>query len=185
MEGQNKLKINLTKQQVIVYGITAAVAIASLLVMVRWIPMRKEIKQLTQKKNEQKYVIEKAAAESKNLELIRKKLDSMQEECAAFDLQLPNNRDLGEFLQQISDLMDEHKLTDQQVEPGKNIKNEKLACIPVEIRCKGKMKQLFEFTKALSDLDRLIRVDSMEFSNDTNFNGDVTITAKTRIYYKT
>lgn len=179
------MKVTFKKQQIIVYAAAAAVVAICVLVALRYLPLRKQIKELSQIRNTQKFVIQKAAAESNHLELLKERLQKLQEQTVHYDQQLPNDRDLGNFLQQIADLMDEHKLTAQQVEPGKNMADGKLNCIPVEMRCKGKLQQIFDFNKALGRLERLIRIDSIELVNDTDLTGQVNMTAKTRIYYKT
>jgi Tfp pilus assembly protein PilO len=178
------LKITLKKEQMMVYGAVAAVIVICVIVIARFVPLRKKINELSQERTGQKFIIQKAAAESANLAEMKEHLKRLEQQTASYDKQLPNDRDLGTFLQQIADLMDEHKLTEQQVEPGKKLDDGKLSCIPIEMTCKGKLQQIFDFQKALGRLDRLIRIESIELVNDTNLKGQVKMTAKTRIYYK-
>ena len=51
------------------------------------------------------------------------------------------------------------------------------------IRCQGKLEQIFEFSKSLQALDRLIRIEQIELKNDNNYSGHVDMTTKAVIYY--
>lgn len=167
-----------------VYVTAAAVIVISVIVILRYMPLRREIKELSQISATQRFIIEKAATESSHMEALKAQLEALKEQTASYDLALPSDRDLGTFLQQIADLMDEHKLTDQQVQPGKKLEDGKLSCIPIEMNCKGKLQEIYEFHKALCQLQRLIRIDSVELVNNEKLNGQVRMTAKTRIYYR-
>ena len=70
------------------------------------------------------------------------------------------------------------------IEPRKEIKAEKLNCIPVNMRCKGRLTQIFEFYRRLQTMDRLIRIEQVKLFNDSDFGGEVGMEAMAFIYYR-
>ena len=108
----------------------------------------------------------------------------LQQKLENYETNIPEQRDLGVFLHRIADLMNEHKLSGQVIEPRKEIKTDKLNCIPVNMKCKGKLAQIFEFYRRLQMLDRLVRIEQVELRNDSDFSGRaVSMDAKAVIYY--
>jgi len=71
------------------------------------------------------------------------------------------------------------------VQPGKELRSPQLTCIPVSMRCKGNLKQIFEFFTALQASERLIRIEQVKLVNDNDFTGDVTMQTEAVIYYRT
>jgi Tfp pilus assembly protein PilO len=69
------------------------------------------------------------------------------------------------------------------IEPHKEVKGEKLNCIPVNIQCKGKLDRIFEFYRRLQGLDRLVRIEQVKLTNDSDYDGQVTMEARAVIYY--
>ena len=108
----------------------------------------------------------------------------LQRELENYEANIPRQRDLGAFLHRIADLMNEHNLSDQVIEPHKEVKSEKLHCIPVNMRCKGKLAQISEFYRRLQGLDRLVRIEQVKLTNDSDYNGQVSTEARTVIYYR-
>ena len=50
--------------------------------------------------------------------------------------------------------------------------------------CKGSLKQIFEFYKALQGLDRLVRIEQVKLVNDNDFSGRVSMHTEAVIYYR-
>ena len=59
-----------------------------------------------------------------------------------------------------------------------------LNCIPVTMKCKGKLARIRGFYKALQGLDRLVRIENFELTNDRDFDGIVTMQTEAVIYYR-
>ncbi len=70
------------------------------------------------------------------------------------------------------------------IEPLKEVKSEELNCIPVNMECKGKLAHIFEFYRRLQGLDRLVRIEQVKLTNDSDYNGQVSMEARTVIYYR-
>ncbi len=169
------------RQQIVICVLAGAIIGGFLL---RYLPLRKEAKAVEQMKAAQIFAIAKASAESKQLPVFEEQLLKLRAEVANYGANIPVQRDLGVFLSKIADLMNEHNLKEQVVAPGKEIKADELKCIPIDMQCRGKLAQVFEFYKQLQRLDRLVRIERMEFVSDSDFGGDVSMRTKVVIYYR-
>ena len=154
-------------------------------VLFRYLPLRSRMKALRQTKSAQALTIAKGAADNKQLFLLKEQFSKLQNELKHYEANIPINSDIGVFLHTIADLMNEHNLVEQVIEPRKEIKAENINCIPVKMQCKGKLAQIFEFYRQLQGLDRLVRIEQVKLSNDKDFNGQVGMEARAIIYYRT
>ncbi len=150
----------------------------------RYLPLRRTMKAVKQTKAAQTLTIAKGTADNKQLSLLKEHLLKLQCELENYEANIPGQRDLGAFLHRIADLMNEHNLSEQVIEPRKEVKSEELNCIPVNMQCKGKLAQIFEFYRRLQRLDRLVRIEQVKLTNDSDFNGQVTMEARAVIYYR-
>jgi Tfp pilus assembly protein PilO len=128
--------------------------------------------------------ISKVSAESQQIPTIREQLLQLQMAVENYERQIPVQRELGEFLQRIANLMNEHNLREQLIQPGKEIKAGELNCIPVNMQCKGGLSQIFEFYRRVQGLDRLVRIEHVKLVNDGGFSGEVIMQTKVVIYYR-
>ena len=170
------------RQQILIF-VTAGVMVAGF-VLFRYLPLRQRIKAVGQEKTAQTLAINKASMERVQLHLLREQLLNLQTTVENYKANIPAKNDFGVFLQQIADLMGKHNLREQVIAPGKEIAVKGLNCIPVDMQCKGKLAQVFEFYKRMQKLDRLIRIEQVNFVNDVDFSGEVSMKAKVVIYYR-
>jgi Tfp pilus assembly protein PilO len=162
----------------------AACVIIGGFVLFRYLPLRRRLKAARQTKAAQTLTIAKGTADGKQLPLLKEQLLELQRELENYEANIPERSDIGVFLQRIAGLMNEHDLRGQVIEPRKEIKAEKLNCIPVNMKCKGRLTQIFEFYRRLQGMDRLIRIEQVKLFNDSDFSGEVAMEAKAVIYYK-
>lgn len=171
------------KRQQLMIFVAAGVTIGGF-GLFRGLPLRRRIKALRQTKAAQTLTIAKGTADGKQLPLLKEQLLEMQRELESYEANIPERSDIGVFLQRIAGLMNEHNLRGQMIEPRKEIKAEKLNCIPVNMKCKGGLTQIFEFYRRLQGMDRLIRIEQVKLFNDSDFSGEVGMEAKAVIYYR-
>jgi Tfp pilus assembly protein PilO len=162
----------------------AACVIVGGFVLFRYLPLRSRMKAARQTKVAQTLTIAKGTADGRQLPLLKEQLLELQRELENYEANIPERSDIGVFLQRIAGLMNEHNLRGQVIEPLKEIKAEKLNCIPVNMKCKGRLTQIFEFYRRLQRMDRLIRIEQVKLFNDSDFSGEVAMEAKAVIYYK-
>lgn len=153
-------------------------------VLFRYLPLRQRIKAAERTKAAQRLAISKASMEKAQMPVLREQLLTLQQTVGNYQASIPAETDLGVFLQQIGDLMSKYDLKEQVIAPCKKIAVEGLNCIPVDVQCKGKLAQVFEFYKRMQKLDRLIRIEKVKLANDVDFSGQVSMQAKVVIYYR-
>ena len=149
-----------------------------------YLPLRKQMSTVKQTKAEQVLTIARGMADAGQLPMLKEQLQQMQMELQDYEAKIPDHRDFGSFLGRITDLMNEHSLKEQSIEPGEIVEADKFNCIPVSMQCKGRLTQLFNFYERLQALDRLIRIEQIKLSNDVGYNGQVSMETKAVIYYK-
>ena len=74
---------------------------------------------------------------------VREQLQHMRTAAEKYELQIPVQRELGEFMQNVAKLMNDLDLKGQMIQPGREIHTGELKCIPVNMQCKGKLSQIF------------------------------------------
>jgi len=161
-----------------------AVAIVSGFVLFRYVPLQKRSKALEQKQAAQRLVIVKASAQSQQLPRLSEQLLELQRATGNYEQQVPGQRELGVFLHRIANLMNKHNLKEQLIQPGKEMQTDELSCIPVNMQCKGKLAQVYEFYRRLQGLDRLVRIEQVKLVNESGFSGEVKMQTKASIYYR-
>jgi Tfp pilus assembly protein PilO len=153
-------------------------------VLFRYLPLQRKTKFLRQAYASQMLAISKASAENQQIPTIREQLLGLQTAVGNYERQIPAQRELGEFLQRIANLMNEHNLQGQLIQPGKEIEAGELNCIPVSMQCKGRLSQIFKFYRRVQGLDRLVRIEHVKLVNDGDFGGEVIMQINAVIYYR-
>jgi len=149
-----------------------------------YLPLRKKMKAVNQAKTAQTLAIAKGAADSRQLPLLKEQLLKLQNRIRNYKVNIPETNTFGGFLGSVIDLMNKYNLKEQEITPGEEVKADKFNCIPVNIHCKGELTQIFNLYRQFQILDRLIRIEQVKLSNDSNYNGHVSMETKAIIYYR-
>src|SRR4030042_193986 len=124
------------RQQIVICA--AAAAMICGFVLLRYLPLQEGMKALRQAHAVQMFAVSKVSAECQQMPAIKEQLQQLRTEVENYDRQIPAQRELGEFLQKIADLMNEHNLQGQMVQVGEEIKAGELNCVPVSMQCRGR-----------------------------------------------
>jgi len=171
------------RKQIVI--IITTVLLAGGFVLFSYMPIQKKIQYVKQLKNEQILTIARGRADGSQMSLVEEQLLSLQTELENYQTSIPAQRELGSFVQQIADLMKQSNLKEQQITPGQEIQKDELSCIPVRIQCKGRLSEVFNFSRQLQSLGRHIRIETAKFENDEQYNGIVNLDTEIVIYYRT
>jgi len=153
-------------------------------VLFRYLPLRKKMKAVEKTRAAQTLVITKDMAKNEQLPSLIEEFEKLQSKVSNYERQIPADRELGTFLHKIADLMNSHNLKGQFVEPGEEVEGEELNYIPVNMKCRGRLKQIFEFYKSLQSLERLVRIEEVKLLNENNFSGEVNMQTQAVVYYR-
>jgi len=170
------------KQQVLICVV--AVILVADFILFGCLPLFKTMKAIKQTKSALVLAIDKGTEGGRQLPVLSDRLQKLQQATSNFEVNVPAQRDLGVFLQQLADLMTEHNLRGQVVAPQNEMKDDDLSCIPINIQCKGRLPQIFEFYKRLQAWERLVRVEQVKLINDSSFNGEISMETRVVIYYR-
>ena len=150
----------------------------------RFLPLNNRTKAAKQARTVQSLIIAKGISDSEQLPLFMDQLLKLKNRLNNFEANIPEQRDLGAFVHEIADLMNQYKLKEQEISPRPEIEADGLNCIPVSIRCKGNLTQIFKFNQRLQELSRLIRIQQVGLVNDSDFTGEVLMDTDVVIYYR-
>jgi len=171
------------RRQIILFG--AAVLMVSGFVLFRYLPLRKRMEIVNETKAAERGSANEGQVRKELLPVLEGQASKLAESIGDYAAKIPQRRELGLFLHRITDLMNEHNLEEQVVTPGGEVKSVELNCIPVDIKCKGNLAEMFEFFKGLQRLDRLVRIEQVKLTNETDFSGEVRLETRAVIYYQT
>lgn len=163
--------------------IAAAVLIAGFVVL-RYLPLHRKSQVLKNEQQSQQALIQRAQTAEAKLPKLREQLDELNRSLADFENKIPADTQLGQFLGRVAALMDEYKLSEQQIAPHNATKYERLVCTPVTMKCKGRLEQLRMFCQSLQSLDRAVRIEMFKISNDSAYSGLAQMEIEAVIYHR-
>ena len=170
------------KQQVIICVIAGV--IVCVFVLFWYLPLRHRMKALEQVKATQTLAVARYDADGKRLPMLKEQVQQLSSKLGNYEAKIPQQGALGPFVRRIADLMNEHNLKEQVITPGGEIETDRFNCTPVRMQCKGKLEQVFKFYQQLQALDRLVRIEQVKLSNDSGYNGEVSMETRAVIYYR-
>ncbi len=150
----------------------------------RYIPLRKKLSQVESRYKQAHSGIAAAAVQRQQLPKLKDELSGLRETCGNYSQRIPSKRNLGGFLHTIADLMQRHNLKDHLIKPGPETSAGQLKVITINMQCRGKLAEIFEFYKSLQGLQRMVRIESVSLGNDKDFKGRVSMRTQAVIYYQ-
>ncbi len=159
-------------------------AIICVFVIFWYRPLREKMRIVKQTKTEQMLTIAKGMADAKQLPGLEGQLEKLQTELEGYEAKIPSQRDFGAFLSRITDLMNENNLKEQSIEPGDVVEVDKFNCMPLSMKCKGRLAQIYNFYDRLQSLGRLVRIEQVRLSNSPEYTGQISMETKAVIYYR-
>jgi Tfp pilus assembly protein PilO len=117
--------------------------------------------------------------------IFEKQIAELKERVQRFEQCVPRDAQFSSLWRKIADLITEHDLQNQQVRPGSEIRYDDFNVVTLDIQCSGTLPKIFDFIRSLEQMDRLVRIEHMELTNDKNLSGQLTLSAKAEAYYRT
>jgi len=173
---------NLDKQQVII--MVLAVVAAGGFTLFRYVPIVHQKQSVIGEMETQNALMQQVATDSARIPELEQQRDRLQDEMISFDQKVPKGRRFAELWKHIADLMNACQLSEQLIQPGQELKSDRLCSIPLTIKCKGTLDQMYDFFQSLENIDRLIRIEELKLENDADFSAFVTLYAKANVYYQ-
>ena len=174
--------MKLDKQQLIIMGMSVVILFG--FGVFQYIPVIRQKHAIQVRMAQQDQLSEAICSQSVLLPELKQRKKELHEELIPFSKKVPQGRHFAQLWQQIADVMNECKLTDQLVQPGAELKSDQLCSIPLAFECRGSLEQVFAFFQALENMERLIRIEEVKLENDSDFNAAVKLNAKASVYYQ-
>jgi len=149
-----------------------------------YIPSQKRLSALQQSRSRQLQVIETANAKRAQLPGMRKTLHMYERSAASHERQIPEQKDIGRFLQDMSACMTRHGIQRQMIVPGSEHAAEVVKFMPVTVHGCGRLTQFFAFFQDVQAMTRLVRIRTVHFDNDPAYEGRLTMESELVIYYQ-
>lgn len=153
-------------------------------VLFRYFPVSKELNEINAVREEQNLIIAKGISDKEQLQLFEEYLQELKDKLGNYENNVPKRKDLGLFLKEIAALMENNNLKDQAIQPLDGVKADELICIPVNMKGRGTLSEIYEFYKNLQELDRQIRIKQVKLENGNDFDGDIKMETEIVIYYR-
>jgi|CXWL01.1.fsa_nt_gi Tfp pilus assembly protein PilO len=130
-----------------------------------------------------------------NVSEIYEAILKMDQETKGFSRRLPNDRQFGEFLNEVSGCLKKSGIIDYSLAPQSPMTLDEtqlsgdlkaardIAILPVGISFRGKFSQVFELLDCLEHLERLSQVEKMSVINEEKRPGSVRIDLVLHTYY--
>ncbi len=115
---------------------------------------------------------------------LRKQVEELKPLKTEFEEKLPRTRQVASLWQQITDVMNQHRLTDQVVQRESESEDSRFGTVRIHLQCGGTFPQIFGFFRSLQSLDRFIRIEKFQITNDNQYSGQVKLDASASVYYQ-
>jgi len=126
--------------------------------------------------------LQKNAQQRAQLEELKPKVQLISMQVSNYDRLVPRNQDLGSFLEQLSQELDNAGLNNTTKRALPPTILGKCQQLPIEIKGTGSYAQFHRFLKRLESLDRMSSVSRLTLESDVPMNGNVTIDLTLSIY---
>ena len=170
----------LKPDSLIVLGIVAAVTVAAFVTV--FLPQSREMDDLRKEIASREAALATDAAKAAVLPAILRQVRAMQARYKNFDQKLPQQKDLGEFLTEVSKNMGSVGLSNQLIEPGVAKREALFHTLPIIMRFRGSYLSLASLLQRIDGMERLTRVRRMNIKTDPK-SDDLDIELQMNIYF--
>ena len=170
----------LKPDSLIVLGIIAAVTVAALVTI--FLPQSRELGRLQDEIASREASLATDAAKAAVLPAMLRQVRMMQAHYKNFDQKLPKQKDLGEFLTEVSKNMGSVGLSNQLIEPGGATRETLFHTMPIIMRFRGSYLSLADLLQRIDGMERLTRVRRMHIKTDPK-SDELDIEVQMNIYF--
>jgi Tfp pilus assembly protein PilO len=148
-----------TRDSLIILGVLAVLGGTATVTV--YLPQHRKLQQFrVEIVQQQNQLTENATKAAVVPEMVRQ-VEGLKHYYRNFDRRLPQQKELGGFLREISTCLSEEKFANQFIEPGRPTRQELFHNLPIILRFKGSYTSLANFLKRLDRMERLTRVQKL------------------------
>ncbi len=156
---------NAAKDSIIMLGILAAIIICAVLFV--FIPQAKKLDEIRSQIAAEKTSLEADAQKVRIIPQMLRHIEAMKNRYnERWEKKLPRLKELGGFLREIGQNLEEADLSGKLIESGSPKKEELFHTLPIVMRFQGSFGALSKFLKRLDDMERLARIQKLNITAD-------------------
>ena len=148
---------------IVVALVLLVVAIAAAMLFV-YMPQDKALGELQEKIVTRKREIGKQTQRASVVPSLLRETQAMRAQYKDFDRRLPQQKELGGFLREISAHLSNESFSDQVIEPGRPTREPLFNTLPIIMKFKGSYLSLGTFLDQINKMERLTRVQRLTIS---------------------
>lgn len=170
----------ITRETWIGLGATAAVAVAAVVFL--YLPQERKLDALRSNIASLETQLEHDAQVSAVVPDLVRQVEQMKARYQNFDRRLPQKKELGGFLREISSEVGDRELTDQVIEPGDPQREDLFHTLPIIMKFRGGYPALTGFLSQVEKMERLTRVERLRARYDEKTD-ELMIELQLNIYF--
>jgi Tfp pilus assembly protein PilO len=186
--------MSIVKLNLIVVGIVVALTAGFAFGLL--VPGLKRLDRVYQDMSQKAAAVEEEQKQAGNVSDVYASILRINEQMADFHKRLPQDRQFGEFLNELSDHLKKGDITEYSVQPrpARQVDQTKLpkeldlakgtVILPVSLSFETSFTRLFEFLQSLQAIPRLFHVESMSVFNDETQPGRVRVEMVLQTYHR-
>lgn len=144
-------------------------------------PQYRKVRQLRHQivQAEQKLQHDRALAET--VPDLAREVEQLRRQHSNFDRRLPQQKELGEFLREISTTIAAERLTNQVIEPGSPTTGPLYNNLPIIMEFDGSFRGLANFLTQIDQMERLTRIERIRI--EPSDDGQLQVEMQLNIYF--
>ncbi len=143
----------------IVLGVLAALVAAFVLTVYR--PQRNRLNDLREQAVLTRQQLQSEQAQAACLPDMVRQVDDLKQQFRDFDRRLPRQKELGEFIRDISTAILAERLENQVIEPGNPTRGPLYNRLPIILKFEGSFTGLGNFLARMDRMERLTRIEAI------------------------
>ncbi len=172
----------LEKQQVIIFAVAALIVVG--FGLFQYYPMTQKARTIRKTIEQQQVVSAETDQFIQQMAQLRQQVEQLQPVQKDFEQKFPRSIRIAGLWQQIADVMSQHNLANQEVKREGESEDGRFGVVRIRIQGSGSYRQMFDFFRSIQKLDRFIRIDTIQLTNDNELSGQVKLDAAARVYYQ-
>ncbi len=136
-----------------------------------YVPQDRELNGLRERRLTENRKLEKKTELAAIVPKLLRETRAMKAHYKNFDRRLPQQKELGGFLLEISGLLDNENFSDQVIEPGRPTREPLFNTLPIIMKFKGSYLSLGVFLDKINKMERLTRVQRLTINTPANDGG--------------
>ena len=148
-----------------------------------YVPQQRELEEIQEQIASQDLAISVDSEKASGLPRMIKKIEALKRRYQGFDRRLPQRKELGGFLKEISSVLASERLQNQSTEPGNPKREDQFHTLPIIMKFQGSYLSLASLLERIDRMERLTRVQKLSVVTDPK-SDELKIEIQLNIYFK-